>query len=343
MGLRNLLNPYAYIMRARRAMYHAGLWKSEGVSVPVISVGNLTLGGTGKTPLTMKIARHLATSKHVAIVLRGYKRKSKGCLVVSKGHGPVTTIDQSGDEAMLYATSLDEVIVVVDEDRIRGAKKAVELGGEVVLLDDGFQHMRIRRDLNILIVDAGESLGTVIPLGNSREPMSASRDADIVVFTNATESKKGGKLAKKLLKYVKPDAVVASLIAQPSELELIAGTPLPDFSENQTPDTGHRFLAVSSIANPRRFHIALSELGAQVMIHALPDHAEYSEHTVRRAFEEAVRMKCDAIVITTKDAVKSRDLFAQASLNIPVYVLHIELEFLQNEEGFFAAIDRVAG
>jgi tetraacyldisaccharide 4'-kinase len=111
----------------------------------------------------------------------------------------------------------------------------------------------------------------------------------------------------------------------------------------RTPEPGTRFLAVSSIANPRRFHIALTEMGAQVMVHALPDHAEYTEATVRRALEEARRMRCDAIAITTKDAVKARELFARRSEDIPVYVLHIELEFLQNEEGFYESIKSVLG
>jgi tetraacyldisaccharide-1-P 4'-kinase len=103
---------------------------------------------------------------------------------------------------------------------------------------------------------------------------------------------------------------------------------------------GAKLLAVSGIANPRRFHITLSELGAQVMIHALPDHAEYSEHTALRAFDEARRLQCDAVVITAKDAVKARDFFANIDSDIPVYILHIEFEFLQNERGFYAAVDR---
>jgi tetraacyldisaccharide 4'-kinase len=167
MRLFNFLNPYSYLMRLRRRL------KSDSikVNIPIISIGNLTMGGTGKTPLTTEIARYLeAQDQKVAIILRGYGRSGRGQIVV---------LDQSaeevGDEALAYKVELPNVIVIVDEDRANGARRALELGADVALLDDGFQHVGLHRDLNILLVDVEEGAGTVLPFGRAREDISAAR------------------------------------------------------------------------------------------------------------------------------------------------------------------------
>jgi tetraacyldisaccharide 4'-kinase len=329
MRLFNFLNPYSYLMRLRRRL------KSDSikVNIPIISIGNLTMGGTGKTPLTTEIARYLeAQDQKVAIILRGYGRSGRGQIVV---------LDQSaeevGDEALAYKVELPNVIVIVDEDRANGARRALELGADVALLDDGFQHVGLHRDLNILLVDVEEGAGTVLPFGRAREDISAARFADIVVFTNVENGNRTLNVAEKLAKHMKPGALAAALHAVPQSLELL------HTGVHSSPEVlaGMRVLAVSSIAKPTRFHRLIAECGAVVMLHVLPDHAEYSEHVVRRAIEQAERSKADLIVTTTKDIVKARGHYMKEKSNVPVVILHHTLEWIENGEPFFDRIDRV--
>jgi tetraacyldisaccharide 4'-kinase len=140
MKLVNALNPYAVAMAVRRRLYESGQLNAHKLGIPVISIGNLTMGGTGKTPTAMLLTRYISEQhrKKVAIVLRGYKRESSGYQLVSEGNGPLLDVRQSGDEAYLLAEELLGSIVVVDENRVRGAEAAKKLGAEVILLDDGF-------------------------------------------------------------------------------------------------------------------------------------------------------------------------------------------------------------
>ena len=331
---KNLLNPYAHAMRVRRTMYQAGILKQVVVERPVISIGNLTMGGTGKTPTAIAIARFLKNQlgERPAVVLRGYKRKSKGTVVVSTGSGPLVTIDQAGDEAIVLAEALPGVIVVVDEDRVRGAERAIALGSTVIVLDDGFQHLRLARNLDIVLIDAELGATAVLPFGRGREDPSAVGVRDVVLFTNAEDERRTNEVARRLRKRtLKARSRVTALGFSPLGL---AGGVL----ESRESLEGKRALALSSIARPVRFHRTLEQLGLTITPHQLPDHAEYSKFTVSKAIEEAHEAKCDVIVTTTKDAVKSREYFAALNSNVPVYVSHIDLEFLEGEVQFFERI-----
>ena len=190
MNFTDLINPYSYAMKLRRLLYRKGILKSERVSVPVISIGNLSMGGTGKTPITLALARYCieTLNRKTAIVLRGYKRKSSGFLIVSNGKEILEDVTKSGDEAQLYAQELPEAIVICDEDRVRAARNAVKLGAEVILLDDGFQHLRLKRDLNILLINSDEGIPPVVPFGKGRETASALNNADFILVTNSNEN-----------------------------------------------------------------------------------------------------------------------------------------------------------
>jgi tetraacyldisaccharide 4'-kinase len=337
----NFLNPYAYILRIRRWMYRNGKLKSFGVGIPVISVGNLTVGGSGKTPLVIRIAERIQQEQNlkVGIVLRGYKRESKGCVVVSDGESVLVSIEQSGDEAMLFASSLPNAIVVVDEDRVRGAERAMSLGAQVVLLDDGYQHIRLRRDLNILLVDAERGVGSVLPFGRAREDVSAARDANFLIITNAEDEARMEKIQRRMLAHSKTSLATAATITLPVALESLtnsaAGIEGVEYLE------GKQVLAISSIASPQRFHNSIAACGAIVLPHVLPDHAAYSALTVERAFEQAERTGCEAIVTTTKDAVKAYTFYRERKGAIPVFVLHTELQFIAGEQELWEAIQNV--
>ena len=141
--------------------------------MPVISVGNISAGGVGKTPFVEMLIEKLKISRQLAVVSRGYKRKTTGTIVVSDGSGKLSSVENSGDEPIQLACKYPELIVVVDEQRVRGARKAIELGAKIILLDDGFQHRYLHRDLNIVILTAEEILNgdLLLPAGNRREPM----------------------------------------------------------------------------------------------------------------------------------------------------------------------------
>ena len=170
----------------RERGYNLGVFKTRHLKVPVLSVGNLTVGGTGKTPLAMAIAAHLGGMCRVSVVSRGYKRESSSDpLVVSDGERILVSAKEGGDEPFLMASSLPGVVVVVGGDRYTAARMAVDrFGAEVVLLDDGFQHRRLKKDLELLLVDAEKGFGNskMLPAGPLREPLSTLVRAQMVVL-----------------------------------------------------------------------------------------------------------------------------------------------------------------
>jgi tetraacyldisaccharide 4'-kinase len=337
MSVIDYLNPYAYAMRVRRILYERGIFKSHHPGIPVISIGNLTLGGTGKSPLVVKIADYLHNKhgKRVAVVSRGYRRHSKGYMLVRDGDEILVKVEDSGDEAQMLAELLPYAIVIVDEDRVHGARQAKDLGAEVILLDDSYQHLRIERDLNILLVGM-HGLGNVVPFGNSREPQSAARAADVVLLTGSAVHEENNYW-KEINRYLKVDAVRGSLRAIPGMLEGV-GSANP-FTLNDL--RGKRVLAVSSIASPHRFQEMLATLGTEVVARDLGDHGEYNEVIVADILGEALKANVDLIVTTAKDIVKSRGFFEHIVSSKPVYILQQDLEFLRDERSFYKAIDHV--
>ncbi len=337
------LNPYAYAMRLRRKLYERGTLRSSHPGVPVISIGNLSLGGTGKSPMVLLVARYLMSQrgKRVAIVSRGYKRRSKGFVLVSDARRVLATVDNSGDEAQMFAQSLPGAIVIVSEDRTRGAKEAKRLGAEVILLDDGFQHQHLQRDLNIVLIDAERPLSAVIPFGRFREPFSAVRAADAIVFTNAGDKFVMRNHWDRLKPYLRPNVIAAAVWSTPQSLHHIAsGVPFPldDLRAK-------RVIAFSSIASPARFHRMLERLGAEVIARELGDHAEYTQAFATTLMRDAERSGAQILVTTMKDAVKCRGLFERVggavpgAPPLPVFVLKQELEFLSGEQSLHDAID----
>jgi tetraacyldisaccharide 4'-kinase len=339
MKLVNAFNPYALAMALRRKLYDSGQLNSHRVGIPVISIGNLTLGGTGKTPTTIFLARHIASTyaKKVAIVLRGYKRTTKGYRLVSEGNGPLLTVQESGDEAYLLSEELLGTIVIVDENRVRGAEEAKKLGAEVILLDDGYQHMRIHRDLNILVVNVEKPPGSVLPFGAAREDVHAAKDADFLLLTNATDEESANKIARELsiARGVKiPSARVRSVAKGLSSLDPAIRdlTPVSELQDK-------RVLAVASIANPERFSQLLNQHGALVELEDLGDHAAYDYERMNRILLRAERLNAEMIVTTAKDAVKSREFFFRSELSIPVYILSHGFEFLSGERALLEEIE----
>jgi len=290
------------------------------------------MGGTGKTPTTLLISHYLQEKGlRVAIILRGYKRKSKGYYLVSDGNKVLTTIGQSGDEAIMLAELSPNSIIIVDEDRVHGAQEAVKLGAQVILLDDGYQHVRLQRDLNIVLIDAEKHIPPVIPFGRAREDSGATRDADLLLLTNVNAN--NGKKQLVFTNHQGEELPIAYARTRVTSLLSIAT------GENLNAESfrGKKVLAVSSIAHPERFYNTVNSLGTQVIAYSLGDHAEYSEAVIIKILNKAKSERCEAIVTTSKDIVKAREYYEEAAT--PVYVLLYELELIHNKEVFYKLID----
>ncbi|RLJ70728.1 lipid-A-disaccharide kinase [Hydrogenivirga caldilitoris] len=175
---------YGGAVSIRNLLYDRGILKTKKLPVPVISVGNISAGGSGKTSLVRFLAQELGRTLRVAILLRGYRRKSKGTLVVSEWGELKTDAWSAGDEAYLLARLLPEVSVVVSEDRYRGGLLAVEeLGAELVILDDGFQHRKLYRDLDVVLIKRRDLSDRLLPAGLLREPLKNLKRADAIVLS----------------------------------------------------------------------------------------------------------------------------------------------------------------
>ena len=183
---------YGLAVIARNKAFDVGLLRRESAGVPVISVGNVTMGGTGKTPLVEYIVRlSIARGKKVAVVSRGYKRESAGVLVVSDGKTLLAGPKEGGDEPIQIARKFPEAIVVVGERKVDAARVAVDrLKADAVILDDGFQHRYLRRDLDIVVMDSRKDLFRIpmIPAGERREPVRALRRAQLLAFSRTIQN-----------------------------------------------------------------------------------------------------------------------------------------------------------
>jgi tetraacyldisaccharide 4'-kinase len=325
-ALRPFSAAYGRVLETRARLYRSGALASERVSAPVISVGNLTFGGTGKTPFVEFLARRfLFEGRRPAVVSRGYGRSSKGVVVVSEGEGPRVGPEEGGDEPVAIARRVPGVSVVVGETRADAARAAIARGADLILLDDGFQHLALRRDVDLLLVDAADPFGggRLPPDGRLREPLSAIARADAVVFTRIDRGEPpAGALAE--IARRNPRAPVFTARIRSAGLCDERGSPVASSLL-----AARRFVAVCGIANPGRFAQSIRELDLTAEeILTFPDH-----HAYRRRDLEAIRRAADAsggawILTTEKDAVK-----LGGKTLLPLVTLRIEVEV--GESGFF--------
>lgn len=268
-------------MTARAAAYRRGLMPVHDLPLPAVAVGNLTVGGSGKTPVAMWIAGHYAARGLVpGILLRGYG---------------------GGDEAAVHARALPAAQVVADPDRLAGAERALACGAEVLILDDAFQRLDIRRDLNVVVVSAETTRAVrwALPAGPWRESMAALQRADLVVVTRKRASSEAADaLARELGAQVRRPVAIAHLGVARYE-GLVSGREV-------APHTlaGRRVVAASAIGDPGAFVAQTKATGAQVQVATWKDHHVYRPEDV--AWLAHAARRADHLVITEKDAVKLR-------------------------------------
>ncbi|MBI3326500.1 MAG: tetraacyldisaccharide 4'-kinase [Nitrospinae bacterium] len=305
--LATLAWPYGWTQRLRSQVYARGWAPVKRLRCRVLSVGNLTLGGTGKTPLVEAIATLLRTHGYrVAVLSRGYGRRcQKPITVVSDGEKRLVSPEVAGDEPFLLAEHLPGVPVLVGNDRYITGMHAVErFGVEVVVLDDGFQHMQLARDLDILLLDAARPLGNgrLFPRGDLRELPSALSRADLIVFTRWEP---GTLVLLSPLRLPHPVPPLFCSQHEPADLRVLqdGGTlPLASLKDR-------RILAFCGIGAPESFRRTLNRLGATVVAFlSFPDHHPYTQPELDDLARTAAAHGAEALVTTEKDGIRLRRL-----------------------------------
>lgn len=328
---------YSAVTRARLAAYGRGLLSVARLPVPVISVGNLTTGGTGKTPLVEWVCRALAREgKKVCVLTRGYGRaNAKTQVVVSNGAALLAGERQAGDEPFLLAKNLlGTAAVICNPNRVAAGQWAIEkLNTEMFVLDDGFQHLRLARDLNLVTIDATNPWGggTLLPYGRLREPATGLARADCVIITRAEQADNLTSLKKAVQQLVGGAPIFSSRMLT-SRIRTIDGN-----DENSAPAVSQPAGAFCGVGNPEAFFHHLEREGYDLAFtRTFADHHKYRQSELDNLVEEAKARGVRSLITTAKDAIK----LSTFKLRLPCYVLEIQISI--DEEDLLIEIMRDA-
>ena len=363
---------YGAIQGIRASLYQRNLLKSYRPPCPVISVGNLSAGGTGKTPMVLWLAEQLLarTKKHpksgpLAIVSRGYgvavshttgptnqENEERGITIVADPDGLKLTPPQAADEAVLLARRLPGVVVLTGADRAQLCRFAVQqYGCQWILMDDAFQHMRVQRDLNLVLVDAQKPFGNgyLLPGGILREYPSALKRADAICITRANDYQQL-QITKKQLQKIAPTTPLFHAQHQATAWVSLRGADEPDEPEetttiqpNLTSLADKPVLAFCGIARPDTFTQMLANLKINNQhTKRFPDHFAYRQHDLKQLIQHAKAHHAEALVCTEKDAVKiDRSWLNSESPRLPLFYLRMALVFPQPPIWIEQQLDRM--
>ena len=345
---------YLWIVQARLGLYERRILRAHPLGCLVISVGNLTVGGTGKTPVVEMLARALqAGGRRVAVLSRGYKSVPRPFLfrlwdwltkqeavfaprVVSDGHALLLDSRTAGDEPFMLANNLRGVVVLVDRDRVMSGRYAIRhFGADTLLLDDGFQYVRMRHGIEVALIDSQAPFGNefLLPRGTLREPPRNLRRATHIFLTKCADSCN--------------DALISRIRAHNRTADIIQCAHRPKHVRNFV--TGEikpldflKELSVGSIcgiAMPESFESALSSLGARIEISkTYTDHHRYSVREIETFIRRCARRGLNAIVTTEKDAVRFPRILDS---DLPIYYLRVEIEILAGQESWLRFVERL--
>lgn len=314
---------------ANRLLHESGVRRRERLPAVVFSVGNVTLGGTGKTPLTIWLAQWLAAEgKPPAILSRGYGRQGDGVVIVHDGKRTRVGTREGGDEPVMMAKRLRTVPIVVGADRAEAGRVALRrFAVETLVLDDGLQHVALERQAEIILLDATRPLGELrlFPRGTLREPIGVLSRAHLIVLTRCDQSKRADRLARGLAKQLPSVAIVRTRLAikdliRPTTRETIEAAKLK----------GTRVMLVCGVGNPAAVRKSVEALGATVVAHrALDDHARPTRRQLLKWDAERDAAGAKWLVVTEKDAVK---LAETGALPESLVYLRAEVAFVDDDE-----------
>ncbi len=352
-GLFVLSRVYQNLVKWRLSLYRHRVLKDHRLGCLVISVGNLTVGGTGKTPVVEIFARILAArGRRVAILSRGYKSKSKPLVrqvgdlfkqdqvpprVVSDGKELKLDSLMAGDEPYMLAKNLDNVVVLVDKNRVKAGRYAIRVHNcDTLILDDGFQYLPLKPRLNLLLIDSTNPFTNhhLLPRGLLREPIQNLRRADYVFLTKSN----GGSHLRHLRGFVKrhnPNAEIIECTHKPLYLQdLKTGEQLPlDLLREQ------RVASICGIAQPESFERFLNRFGAHLVLYKrYADHHRYSLREIKAFMNEAKETEAQLVLTTEKDAVRFPEL---ASPELRILFMRVEIDIISGHESFAQCIDRI--
>jgi len=352
--LKQLSGLYRTVVQLRLLFYSKGILRHHTLGCQVISVGNLTVGGTGKTPVVEIFARELQTAgRRVAILSRGYKKTEPPFLqrltnmltfhesrtpprVVSDGTELLLNSAMSGDEPYMLASNLPNVAVLVDKDRVKSGRYAInKLGCDTLILDDGFQYLSLKPRVQIVLVDKTNPFGNghVLPRGILREPVKNIKRADFVFITKSDG--KNTTTLKEQIRLLNPKAEIIECRHCPRYLQHVTG---PERLDLETLN-GKRVTALSGIAAPAGFESSLETFGAEIIQRRrFADHHRYTQQELIDIINDARRDHADAIITTEKDAVRFPNL---GRYDVPVYFLRVDIEILEGADDFKESIERI--
>jgi tetraacyldisaccharide 4'-kinase len=345
---------FSVIVQVRLSLYKHRIIRPNTLGCQVISVGNLTVGGTGKTPVVEVFARNLQEQgRKVAILSRGYKSKEMSFQekmiqrittgkietpprVVSDGKRLLLDSWTAGDEPYMLASNLPNVSVVVDKDRVKAGKYAIkELGCDTLILDDGFQYLKLGHRLDIALVDRTNPFGGghLLPRGLLREPMRNIKRAGFIFITKCGDE--GEPELKEQLRKLNPVAEISECRHAAKYLKDVFGETTYPLEKLR----GMKIAAVSAIAVPESFEKALEGFGAEIVYtRRFADHHRFSQQEIINTINWSIKRGAEAILTTEKDAVRFPFLDRR---DIPVIYMRVEIEMLSGEEEFLDWISRI--
>lgn len=352
--LGTLSKVYEFAVGSRLTLYRNRILRERSLGCLVVSIGNLTVGGTGKTPVVEKFARSLQDGgRRVAILSRGYKSVKPPFLqrlagkiqgkneidpprVVSDGKSLLLDSKTAGDEPYMLAANLPDIPVIVDKDRVKSGKHAIsEFNCDTLILDDGLQYLRLRHRLDIVLVDRWQPFGTerLLPRGTLREPPRNLKRASYIFITKCN-GEPNDELIERIRKYNRT-AEIIECEHRPRHLQHIetrATLPLEALQ-------GKRVGTISAIAVPESFEDGVRRLGAKIEATCrFMDHHRFTEQEILTFINCCVESDVDMIVTTEKDAVRFPRL---GRLDVPIHFLRVEIGILSNEESFDHCIARI--
>ncbi|HEX2437789.1 MAG TPA: tetraacyldisaccharide 4'-kinase [Methylomirabilota bacterium] len=334
-----LAGGYRGLVGARDWLYARGMLHGRSLGCPVVSIGNLTVGGTGKTPAVELAVRTLLDLGHrPAVLSRGYGRRGGGVQIVADAASIRLDAEEAGDEPFLLARRLPGVPVVVGANRYEaGGVARARFGVTAVVLDDGFQHRTLAKDLEIVMARATQPWGNgrLLPGGPLREPLAGLARADLVVATGARGPADAGEVTATVARLA-PRVPVLTAVHVPTEC--FESTPMRQVPVGAL--AGARLLAFAGIGTPSGFRRTLDEAGVTVVeFEAFSDHHWYAREDLSRLERRAAVAGADGFVTTEKDWVRLRSL---PPLARPVYVLSVRLALTSGEAEWRAAFERLA-
>ena len=339
---------FRFIVAIRYWFYDLGVLRRFPLGCQVISIGNVTAGGTGKTPVTEKFARELtAAGRKVAILSRGYRRKEAPWwqrtftqvidppLVVSDGRHVLLDAATGGDEPYMLASNLPGVCVIVDRNRVKAGRWAIRrYGCDTLILDDGFQYQRLKHSLEVVLVDKTNPFGNghMLPRGVLREPASHISRADVIFLTKSDGNT--SEVVEKIREFNTKAEIIECRHAPRILKDVWSREELPlDWLKGKTLAT------LSGIAVPQGFEDSLRKLGARVVwCERYADHHRYDSSEIIYALNRTADLGAEALITTEKDAVRFPRL---ETTPVPCYYLRVDIEVLKGEENFTAAVRKI--